>query len=293
MVIRIITNELNNNPTKENKIKGMKKLKEQKANSMKKIIVIVTILWNNVNAQTNKSLDYYNEGSKAATNKQYQLADSLYTLSLNLKPNADTYYNRAVVRKNLNRMSDYCSDIGSASALEDKESTDLFWKDCCSKDTIYYNKGGSVTNKGDHDYFVVLCKMKYSPDNSYRKYSRTNKKLVSYEVKNSDTVFSLTPVPPVYPENEDNIKMILMNNTVLKEDDVKNMKVWWAVVTYTVLKNGENADIKCKSNIGKSYDDKVEAIFKKYIKKWQPAEYNGKKVKYSMSVAFRPIVKKN
>lgn len=259
---------------------------------MKRLILIFTILYTNLNAQSDKSLEYYNAGNTAVSNKQYELADSLFTLSLNLKPTADTYYNRASVRKKLNKMNDYCSDIGSASALDDKESTDLFWKDCCSKDTIYYNKEGVAINKGGHSYYEVVCKMKYSSDNSYRKYNAINKKLVSYEVKENDTIFSLSPTPPIYPENEEYIKMILMNNTELKKEEVENLKYWWAVVTFTVLKNGENANVKCKSNLGKSYDERVEIIFKKYIKKWKPAEYNGKKINYAMSVAFKPIVKK-
>lgn len=246
-----------------------------------------------MNAQIDRSLEYYNHGNNAVSNKQYELADSLFTLSLNLKPTADTYYNRAIVRKKLNKMSDYCLDIGSASSFDDKESTDLFWKDCCSKDTIYYNKGNIEIEKGEHAFYEVVCKMKYSTDNSYRKYSPSNKKLVSYEVKGQDTIFVLTQKPPTYPESEEYIKMILMNNSVLKQEDIKNLKVWWAVVTYTVLKNGENSDITCKSNLGKEYNEKVEAVFKKYIKKWQPAEYNGKKVNYAMSLGFKPIVKKN
>lgn len=259
---------------------------------MKKVILLFTILNINLNAQSDKSLEYYNAGNTAVSNRQYELADSLFTLSLNLKPAADTYFNRATVRKKLNKMSDYCSDIGSASALDDKESTDLFWKDCCSRDTIYYNQEGTPINKGAHIYFEVICKMKYSTDNTYKKYTKTNKKLVSYDVKSNDTIFSLSPTPPIYPEREEYIKMILVNNSEIKEEEVKNLKVWWAVVTYTVLKNGENGNIKCKSNLGKAYDEKVEAIFKKYIKKWKPAEYNGKKVNYSMSVGFKPTVKK-
>lgn len=260
---------------------------------MRKFILLFTIIYTNLNAQSDKSLEYYNAGNTAVSDKQYELADSLFTLSLDLKPTADTYYNRAVVRKKLNNMTNYCLDIGSASALDDKESTDLFWKDCCSKDTIYYNKEGAVVNKGGHSYYVVVCKMKYSSDNTYRKYNLINKQMVSYNVKGNDTLFTLSPTPPVYPKNENNIEMILINNSELKEEEVKNLKYWWAVVSYTVSKNGENTNIKCKSNLGKNYDEKVEAVFKKYIKKWQPAEYNGKKVNYAMSIGFKPIVKKD
>ena len=260
----------------------------------KKITVLFMLICTYLGAQTDKSLEYYNAANLATSNKQYELADSLYTLSLSLVPNLDTYYNRAIVRKKMNKMSDYCSDIGNASFLGDRESTDLFFKDCCSKDTIYYNHEGVVVNKGQHIYYEVICQMKYSSDNTFRKYNAANKKLVSYEVKNGDTMFVLSPTPPIYPEDEEYIKMILANNSVLKKDDIKDLKYGygWAVVTFTVLKNGENANIKCKSILGKEYDEKVEAIFKKYIKKWKPAEYNGQKVNYSMSVPFKPIVEK-
>ena len=259
---------------------------------MKKLIFLFTFFCSSINAQ-DKSLEYFDAGNIAVNKEQYQLADSLFTLSIKLKATADTYYNRAAVRKKLNRMADYCSDIGLAASLNDQESTDLFWRDCCSKDTLYSDKDGANTGKGTHAYYEVVCKMKYSTDNSYRKYTSINKKIVSFDVTNNDTIYSLTPTPPIYAEKEEFIKMILMNNCELKKEDIKNITVPWVVVSYTVQKNGENGNIKCKSNIGKVYDEKVEAIFKKYIKNWKPAEYNGKKVNYAMSVAFVPKVISN
>ncbi len=182
---------------------------------MRKIIVLFIFFYSSINAQPDKSLEYFDAGNIAVNKGQYVIADSLFSLSLRLKATADTYYNRAAVRKKLNRMGDYCSDIGLAASLNDKESSDLFWRDCCSKDTLYSDKEGAKTNKEAHAYFEVVCKMKYSTDNSYRKYTSSNKKIVSFDVTNNDTIYSLTPTLPIYSEKEEFIKMILVNNCEL------------------------------------------------------------------------------
>lgn len=52
-----------------------------------KILLLITsfISLNAYSQKTDKSLEYYNAGNTAVQNKQYALADSLFTLSLNLK----------------------------------------------------------------------------------------------------------------------------------------------------------------------------------------------------------------
>lgn len=150
--------------------------------------------------------------------------------------------------------------------MEDKESAELFFRDCCTKDTIYYDEANAPTSKGQHSSYAVACKLKYSADNSYRKYNAKNEKLVSFEVKNNDTVFALCPSPPVYPEKEEYITMVLTNNAIPQRQETGNLAYIWTIVTFTVLKNGENSDIICRSNLGANYNRRVEAVFKKYIK---------------------------
>ena len=103
----------------------------------KKILAICALLFNVFciaqNAQTSFE---YQEATKAFVNKDYVLADSLYTVTLRYRPNADTYFKRAMTRQKLNRQKGYDEDLVFAAAMGDNESYTLLKKDFEKADTL-------------------------------------------------------------------------------------------------------------------------------------------------------------
>jgi len=87
-------------------------------------------------AQNPHTSSYYQEATKAFGNKEYLLADSLYTIALRYQPNADTYFKRAMTRQKLNLQKGYDEDLAFAAAMGDKEASTLFQKDFEKADTM-------------------------------------------------------------------------------------------------------------------------------------------------------------
>lgn len=92
-------------------------------------------------SQSNEAERLYQEGVKQSNVKKYEAADSLFTLSANLEPHPDTYFNRAAIRSRLNNKKGYCEDLACAAAMNDVESLDLFCKECGKADTSFNNNG--------------------------------------------------------------------------------------------------------------------------------------------------------
>ncbi len=69
-----------------------------------------------------ESRGLYVLGNTAIAKKEYDRADSLFTLSLRILPHPDTYYNRAVCRRRMNDFSGYCVDLASAANMSNPGS---------------------------------------------------------------------------------------------------------------------------------------------------------------------------
>jgi TonB family protein len=61
-------------------------------------------------------------------------ADSLFSLSIYLKPSAEAYMNRAKIRYYFQDMIGYCSDVYNASKMGDSQATQLYERRCSMYD---------------------------------------------------------------------------------------------------------------------------------------------------------------
>lgn len=90
--------------------------------------------------QQDQSLDNYNEGLRMFNQGNYRAADSLFTLSVNLSPHPDTYYNLALTKHHLLDTCGFCNNLKAASAYGDAEAWRLFILNCSKYDTIKYTE---------------------------------------------------------------------------------------------------------------------------------------------------------
>src|SRR4051812_28787953 len=72
----------------------------------------------------------YEKGVSEFALRHYSLADSLFSASLKMEPNMDSYFNRAICRKALGNKRGYCIDLNFAAELNDVESLVQYRNDC-------------------------------------------------------------------------------------------------------------------------------------------------------------------
>jgi hypothetical protein len=242
---------------------------------------------NNEVSDINQAIKFYDEGNKATSMGNLILADSLYTLSIKIAPDNNAYFNRAVVRNKMHDIKGYCLDLGTASGLNDIEATQLYWKDCGIIDSVFYNKDGDIVKRGEHAFFEVVSKSKYTTYVRYKKMDLNRKVIVHYEVINNDTTFYTTPVPPKYSETEENIVNVILKNVIPTAKEKKSHTFTFVLITFIVIENGTIANIIVSSELEKSYDERLVEALKTNMKKWEPAKYENRPVKYKKYVSCK------
>jgi hypothetical protein len=139
----------------------------------------------------------------------------------------------------------------------------------------------------------ITTKCIYTTDLSYKRIDYNKKVLVSMKVINNDSIFYVTPSPPKYPENENNI-IENLKYIVPAEDERKGNNLFTVFLTFTILENGSMTDISVFSiYVKEKYDRQIISVFKKYTKNWTPAKFNGRPVKYRKTLAWQVEYVKN
>jgi len=85
-----------------------------------------------------QQIDYSMKCFQSAMNElnmnDFEAADSLFSLSIYMKPTSEAYMNRAKIRYYYKDMVGYCSDMYNASAMGESQATQLYAKRCSTYD---------------------------------------------------------------------------------------------------------------------------------------------------------------
>lgn len=87
-----------------------------------------------------KALKLFNSGKIEMDAQRFSIAETLFTKSIQLLPNVDTYYNRAICYLNQNNDLGFCSDLFNAGELGDLESANLFEQQCQAYGKEFFKK---------------------------------------------------------------------------------------------------------------------------------------------------------
>ena len=158
---------------------------------MKNILLIVLIFASvKLISQTkDQALEFYDAGNAAFKKNNFKAADSLFTLSLQLRPSPDAYYNRAQCKRKFRDMQDYCIDMESAANMDDIQAKRLFWKGCAKMDTILKKANNSAANASDYETAEFIFRYTFNTNLEYEKYDHENNSVLFYEVINKDTIY--------------------------------------------------------------------------------------------------------
>lgn len=250
---------------------------------MNKILLLLCSLFvfqDFVAQKRDPSVILYDRGNAAVARKDYRTADSLFTLSLNLAPHPDSYYNRAVCRHQLNDFKGYCLDLNSASLFGDKEASNLYSRQCIKLDTVY-KKNGEKVDKTDFEYVEFITSYKYNTDFEYSKHdtggicilSKTRVDNVLYYTNCIEVESSM------YKGEIDSLISYIKTQTDFNKKIIKN---GFSASVFVLLKTDENGkviEVKCSSF---KKDEGINELINilSNMPNWEPAVYNSKSVKF-------------
>jgi TonB family protein len=257
---------------------------------MNKIILLILGLFSiqAIAQQRDKSEILYDRGNAAVTRKDYRTADSLFTLSLNLVPHPDSYFNRAVCRRQLNNFKGYCLDLKSATELGDNESSKLYFKQCVKSDTIFKKSNNEPAVKTDFDFVELVTSYKYNSDFDFRKYDTSgNINLSRLRVDNISYYRNCLEVKEaLYKGDIDSLVNYIKNETTFLKYVKKNDLFEIAYISLLIDENGKVSKVQSNSGFKLKVDAELENIFTT-MPNWNPAIYNNKAVKFMHDLSVK------
>lgn len=256
---------------------------------MNKILILLCSLFvfqDFVAQENDESKELYDLGNVAFSQKDYKKADSLFTLSLNILPHPDTYYNRAVCRNKLNNFSGYCTDLAAAASLNDKESRRIYWKVCAKTDTIFKKGNGELANITNYEVAELITSYEYNSNFDYEKIDSMGNILLSRIRLNNDTIYRKCEQTksPEYNRGMNGILTFININSKFAEHVQNNNLYGKVYVAIMIDETGKVFDSKLLFGLkDNGTKDLAESFLKMPL--WKPAEFNGKKIKYQLSLA--------
>lgn len=238
-----------------------------------------------ISQQRDPSVILYDKGNAAFARKDYRTADSLFTLSLNIVPHPDSYYNRAVCRRQLNDFKGYCLDLNSASELGDGESYRLYSKQCVKSDTTYKKISGDLATKADYEIVEYLKTYKYNTDFDYDKLDSAHKLTLSKIRRNNEIIYKhCSEVRTAkYKTNLDTLIHFIKTQTNYLEAISANELAGYLNVSVMIDEKGHPKNPVITFG---TYDEITPILFKELFDtlQWIPAKYNDRNVKSMVDI---------
>lgn len=250
---------------------------------MKCSIILLLCVWISqfvLAQQRDPSIILYDRGNAAVARKDYRTADSLFTLSLNLAPHPDSYYNRAVCRRQLKDFKGYCLDLNSASLFGDKEASNLYSRQCIKLDTVY-KKNGEKVDKTDFEFVEFITSYKYNTDFEYSKHDTSGICILSKTRVDNILYYTdcIEVTNSMYKGEIDSLINYIKTQTDFRKIVIKND---YSGNVFLVLKTDESGKvIEVKSSSFKK-DEGINELINvlSNMPNWEPAIYNSKPVKF-------------
>ncbi len=252
------------------------------------IILLLFVLMSQIaiSQQRDPSVILYDKGNAAVARKDYRTADSLFTLSLNLAPHPDSYYNRAVCRRQLNDFKGYCLDLNEAADMGDKESYNLYWRQCAKKDTIYKKNAIDTANKEDYEIVEYITTYKYNTNFEYIKCDTANSPILSKIRRDNEIIYkNCKDVEGAkYIGGGDSLITFIKTHTDFSER-VQQKKLIGA--TNFIVETDEKGKVKEVKNINNDEDEAITELIKGLLitPNWNPAFYGTKLVKFQTNIS--------
>lgn len=275
----------------------------------KSVFVILLVLYNGlVFCQDPAFID----GLKCLQNGNFKSADSLFTISIQENPNANSYFNRAITRFYLQDTSKFCEDLKTAYFIhKDNEAKKLFLTSCAKVDTLYYDKKFAVS-KDNVRYAELIVNENYSQEiwgeyidlkDEHTEYSFSNKSglnvntfksnvISTYTIEGNDKIFLIADYLPVFSKGDISE---YVRNKIQYTNDLNsaisriNQTQIWVFIQFVVGTDGnvKDAVVSRKDNLYDQIiiDEALRVI--RNLPKFKPARFKNQPVAIRMIMPIK------
>lgn len=253
------------------------------------LVLVISFLSITASCQVSFSMDkIFKKAVKALAKEEYQQADSLFTILINLSPDAATFVNRAITRKALGDAIGYCKDLESASYKGDEEAEKVLIKDCCFVDTLYRDDLFSELKPEGGRYKVLRIRNRATQKVSEKLFDTNGELFYRMNIHNEDTSILGPGVQMAeFPGGSEAFYKYLEQN-LSKVIDYEKYDGLYGVVycSFVVEKDGSITNAKIIRGVSEDFDDLVLSVIEK-MPNWTPTQIDGREFKQGFNLPVR------
>lgn len=237
---------------------------------------------------------YFKEGFNAFQFRKFKMADSLFSLSIKIRPSIDAYFNRAASRERLGSKKGFCEDISEAAKLGDIEARGIFCQSCGkATDTSYFANDNTKSDRYHYYYYKVKFISEYVPNFdlniiSSKIETKVNEDLAksidnTYKAKfgpDKDGICNNAEVPPTFTGGDSAFKLFIKKNLIIP-DRVKSQRLSGKVILrFVVDEKGVITNLEMYKGLADCMQCGNEALkMAKLMPPWIPGKTKGIPVK--------------
>ena len=200
------------------------------------------------------------------------LQNSLFTISIDLLPHPDTYYNRAACRKKLGDFNGYCIDLFVCSRYGDKEAEKIFWEKCGEFDTTYNNFNDDINSDSSNAVFKEIVQSAKLVDFYHCfQYNFKEELIVHYYISKNDTIYMESNVltDPEFPGGKTSFEKFLYENTKFSRRLHEEVYFGTMIISFEVYKNGKSGNYEIVHGLSEGQNTTVLDILDR-MPTWKP-----------------------
>jgi TonB family protein len=259
--------------------------------------IFILLFYIHVSALAQKSIssatNYYNSGVEMLQDGDFRSADSLFSLSLDIFPDVDAYFNRALARKKLGDEAGFCADIFMSTANGDTVSRNIFFNKCTVNDTVYLDSDDKAVNKIVSVKTKIIAKRRYDSNTDIITIDSLGKLNWDYEVDstNLSKIDSLSyyfvEQMPSFPGGEEALVKFLAHNIKYPPKARENGYQGSVFLTFVIGKEGNVRDVKILKGVETEIDREAMRVVRG-MPQWFPGMQKGRfvNVQYNLPIRF-------
>ncbi|HOZ87315.1 MAG TPA: energy transducer TonB [Bacteroidia bacterium] len=241
--------------------------------------------------QNKKAILLYNEAVKHYNQEHFNIADSVFGLSIQLQPDKDNYFGRALCRGKMADQRGYCEDLANASACGELKATALFLKSCGRIDTTHPRLNQNFTETVIFSELITYTlsdgkklafKQKY--------YSQLSDSLIDPKACDPEVKGE---VMPTFPGGFGELYKFIVQNITMPDDvHALRVDVSKVFVKFLVYEDGTIHDVRIlKGAPGCPGCDFESTRIITMMPRWNPGCLNGRpaKVYFTLPISFKVI----
>ncbi len=234
---------------------------------------------------------YHKQAVRSFKNKDYKMADSLFTVSLALEKHPDTYYSRAICRNYMGNQCGYCVDLNAAAQMGDMEAKKQMQKDCVTKDSLLVAVETVQKELTSKQLKKVIERTECLSFNQLLIYNDSNRVILAYEYEDGgDTLYFNCEQIPTYVGGTSAMYSYISRNIQYPASARINGISGKVYIQFKVLSSGLAQEYEILKGVKNCFDCDMEAVrVIRSIGHWNPAKHQGRAVNFRIiiPISFR------